>query len=39
MIKELANKQVTLCAFANALRNSEIKKDELREFVTIVSSG
>ncbi|SPF46401.1 hypothetical protein SBF1_3580002 [Candidatus Desulfosporosinus infrequens] len=33
----IIKKQVALCAYANVLRNSEIKKDELREFVTIVS--
>ncbi len=39
LLHELAEKQVMICACANALRNFEIKKDELLEFVTIVPSG
>ncbi|MDR3666554.1 MAG: DsrE family protein [Ignavibacteriaceae bacterium] len=39
MLKELAEKQVVFCACANAMRNLGIQKDELFDFVTVVSSG
>lgn len=39
MLKELAEKKVVFCACANAMRNLGIRKDELLDFVTVVSSG
>ena len=39
MLKELAERQVVFCACANSMRNFEIQKDELLDFVTVVSSG
>jgi len=39
MFKELAEKQVAFCACANALNNFEIHKEELLDFVTVVTSG
>lgn len=39
MLKELVERQVVFCACANAMRNFEIQKDELLDFVTVVSSG
>lgn len=39
MLKELVEKRVIICACANAIRNLGIHKDELLDFVSIVSSG
>jgi len=39
MLKELAEKRVVFDACANAMRNLGIQKDELFDFVTVVSSG
>lgn len=39
MFKELAKKRVRFCACANALRNFGIQKDELIDFVIVVSAG
>ncbi|MDR3601973.1 MAG: DsrE family protein [Desulfosporosinus sp.] len=39
MFKELAQKQVVFCACANAMRNLGIQKDELFDFMTVVSAG
>lgn len=39
MLKELVEKQVVLCACANSMRNFGIQKDELFDFVTVISSG
>ena len=38
-LKELAEKQVVFCACANSLRNFGIQKEELLDFVTVVSAG
>ncbi|MDQ7094686.1 DsrE family protein [Desulfosporosinus sp. PR] len=38
-LKELAEKKVVLCACANAMRDLGIQKDELLDFVTVVSAG
>ena len=38
-LKELAEKQVVFCACANSMRDLGIQKDELLDFVTVVSSG
>ena len=37
--EELVKKQVIFCACANAMRNFGIQKEELFDFVTVVSSG
>jgi hypothetical protein len=39
MLIELAEKRVAFSACANAMRNLGIQKDELFDFVTVVSSG
>lgn len=39
MFEELVKKQVKFCACANSMRNLGIQKDELLNFVTVVSSG
>ena len=39
MLIELVEKQVAFSACANAMRNLGIQKDELFDFVTVVSSG
>ncbi|WP_407308489.1 DsrE family protein [Desulfosporosinus sp. SB140] len=38
-LKELAEKKVVLCACANAMRDLGIQKEELLDFVTVVSAG
>lgn len=39
MYKELVNKQLSICACANTMRNLGIQKEELPDFVTVISSG
>ena len=39
LLKELAEKQVVFCVCANSLRNFGIQKEELLDFVTVVSAG
>jgi len=39
MLEELAKKQVRFCACANSLRNFGLQKEELLDFVEVVSAG
>lgn len=39
LFEELASKQVGFCACTNAMRDFGIQKDELFDFVTVVSAG
>ncbi len=39
MFKELVEKQVVFCACANAMNNFGIHKDEIFDFVTVVTAG
>jgi len=39
MLKELVKKQVGFCACANSLRSLGLRKEELLDFVEVVSAG
>jgi len=39
MLEELAKRQVVICACSNSMRNFGLQKDQLLDFVNVVSAG